>query len=75
MRKYTWWKFKQVFGETWNDFTDTLILLIQKTQIDVNNLKTRAEVLQWYLDFNGCGVCHTKEELDKVRDLIAKEKK
>lgn len=40
----------------------------------VNDLRTRREVLQWYLDLNTGGVVHTTEELDKVRKLLAQEK-
>lgn len=36
----------------------------------INNLETRAEVLQWYLEFNDGGVVHTQEELDRVRRLL-----
>lgn len=38
--------------------------------IHVNNLKTRAEVIQWYLDLNFTGTPHTPEELDRVRKLL-----
>lgn len=38
--------------------------------IRVNDLKTEAEVLQWYLDINSGGVAHTNEELDKVRGML-----
>lgn len=41
----------------------------------VNNLKTRAEVLQWYLDINAGGVAHTEEEIEKVRRLLEEELK
>lgn len=40
----------------------------------VNDLETRAEVLQWYLDVNGGGVVHTDEELNRVRGLLDAEK-
>jgi hypothetical protein len=40
----------------------------------VNNLQTRKEVLQWYLEFNSEGTIHTEEELDKVRVLLEQEK-
>ena len=36
----------------------------------INNLKTRGQVLEWYLQLNDRGVVHTKEELDKVRRLL-----
>lgn len=39
----------------------------------VNDLKTRAEVLQWYLDLNGGGVVHTAEELNRVKELLKAE--
>ena len=39
----------------------------------VNDLSTRAEVLQWYVDLNAGGVVHTAEEIAKVRALLAKE--
>jgi hypothetical protein len=39
----------------------------------VNELKTRREVLQWYLDLNAGGVVHTTKEIERVRELLAKE--
>jgi len=40
----------------------------------VNSLATRAEVLTWYLEMNSGGTVHAKAELDRVRDLLEKEK-
>lgn len=40
----------------------------------INDLQTRKEVLQWYLDLNAGGVVHTPEELDKVRKLLEAER-
>lgn len=40
---------------------------------NVMKLKTRKEILQWYLDFNSGGTYHTKDEIDKVKQLIEKE--
>ena len=39
----------------------------------VNDLKTRKEVLQWYLEINTGGVVHTEEEIDKVKRLLEEE--
>lgn len=39
----------------------------------VNNLKTRREVLQWYIDINSSGIIHTPEEIAKVQNLLAAE--
>lgn len=41
----------------------------------INTLKTRAEILQWYLDLNTGGVVHTDEEIKKVKALLKKEEK
>lgn len=40
---------------------------------NINNLQTRAEVLQWYLDLNAGGVVHSPEEILRVRRLLADE--
>lgn len=39
----------------------------------INGLKTRREVLQWYLDLNRGGTVHTDDEIDKVRALLQAE--
>ena len=39
----------------------------------VNDLRTRADVLRWYIEINAGGVAHTDEEINRVRDLLAKE--
>jgi len=36
----------------------------------VNNLKSIKDVLIWYLELNSGGVVHTKEELQKVKDML-----
>ena len=41
--------------------------------VHINNLKTRKEVLQWYLIMNSGGTDHTSEELEKVKELLNKE--
>lgn len=40
----------------------------------VNDLPTRKEVLQWYIDLNDGGVAHTSEEIKKVKGLLELEK-
>lgn len=41
----------------------------------INDLNSRAEVLQWYLELNSGGVVHTQEELDRVKALLLAEAK
>ncbi len=40
----------------------------------VNDLATRAEVLQWYIDLNAGGVVHSEEEIRRVQILLDLEK-
>jgi len=42
-------------------------------KFNINNLKTRREVLQWYLEINENGTPHTIDELTKVKKLIEVE--
>lgn len=44
-------------------------------KFNINNLKTRREVLQWYLELNSGGTPHKESELDRVREMIKKELK
>jgi Protein of unknown function DUF262 len=41
---------------------------------NIARLPTRAAVLKWYLDFNAGGTPHSKKEIERVRELLAKEK-
>lgn len=59
------------FGCYYKDFEDrprNIDLLF-----NVNNLKTRKEVLQWYIEFNSGGTVHTEDEIDRVRKLLEQE--
>lgn len=42
-------------------------------EVHVNKLRTRAEVLRWYLEINSGGVVHSDSEIDRVRGLLAAE--
>jgi len=39
-------------------------------KMNINGLQTRKELLTWYLDLNDGGTVHTKEELDKVKEML-----
>lgn len=62
------------FGHLRTEYTDHLRITHTEFRMNVNNLKTRAEVLQWYLDLNAGGVVHTDAELNKVRMFLDIEK-
>lgn len=63
----------RVFGCLAREYTDHPDMIRQGFKVNVNNLLTRAEVLQWYIEFNSGGTPHTTEEIDRVRQLLAKE--
>ena len=62
-----------VFGHRRHAFTDKPDILNARFSWNVAALESRAEVLQWYLNFNAGGTIHTEEELARVRALLAKE--
>jgi len=63
-----------VFGLLLKDYEEGKLYPFEPSfRFHINDLKTRKEVLQWYLDFNDGGVVHTNDELDKVRKLLAQE--
>ena len=61
------------FGHYRGEFEDTLSFLVGSLRMQVNNLNTRKELLQWYLDLNDGGVAHTPKEIAKVRKLLEAE--
>jgi uncharacterized protein with ParB-like and HNH nuclease domain len=63
----------QVFGSFKSEFDDALDIINIDFIFHVNNLKTRAEVLQWYVDLNAGGTQHKDEEIQKVVDLLKAE--
>lgn len=61
-------------GNRLQDFDFPRRLLLSTDLIfRVNNLKTRRELLEWYLQLNTGGVVHTDEEIEKVKVLLKKE--
>lgn len=61
------------FGSLYSEYTDRIGVMGACFKIHMNQLQTRREVLQWYIDLNEGGVAHTKEEIAKVKALLAKE--
>lgn len=60
-----------IFGGSYRrDYTDTLRLTQGTFRWHVNDLATRDEVLQWYVDLNAGGTIHTPDEINRVRALM-----
>lgn len=58
-----------VFGHFYNEFEDRLNTL-NSMKFNVNKLKTKREVLRWYLEMNTGGTPHTKKEIERVRNMM-----
>lgn len=43
-------------------------------RFEVNRLRSREDVLRWYLEVNSGGTPHTREELERVRALLRRER-
>jgi hypothetical protein len=65
-----------VFGRTFMEYSDNIgFRMEQSFKVYVNDLATRAEVLQWYLDLNTGGTPHTEGEINRVQSLLEIEKR
>ena len=64
-----------VFGHTRSQI-EGIELLLREIYLTfrINELLTRRAVIRWYLEINAGGTPHTREEIDRVRDLLKKEK-
>ena len=60
----------KVFGSYYKEFEDNIRVLPQMINLNVNNLKTEKEVLQWYIDMNVGGTPHDNNEIEKVMGMI-----
>ena len=58
------------FGHKLNEYEDKIRLAGPDFIFYVNDLSSKLDVLQWYLDINEGGTVHTKEQLDYVRQLM-----
>lgn len=58
------------FGTRYKDFKDHLGALDVDFIVNVNELKTKKEILTWYIEMNSGGTPHTEEEIEKARRLL-----
>lgn len=62
-----------IFGNYHKEFEDRLRLADITLIVNINDLKTKKEILTWYLEMNSGGTPHTDSELYRVRKLLEKE--
>ena len=65
----------KAFGYYFDEFEDKKIFNRRylELKININDLQTRKEILQWYLDFNIGGTVHSQDEIERVKGLLKKE--
>jgi len=63
----------RVFGSFIQEYTNEPDMLTANFSWNIAALKTRREVLEWYINFNSGGTVHTIEEINRVKDLLEKE--
>ena len=61
------------FGHKVDEYEGKPDMSVARFSWNVAAVQTRAEVLEWYLNFNSSGSVHTQEELSRVRELLARE--
>lgn len=64
----------RVFGSYHKEFEDSLSFSGPRFEWYVNELKTREEVLAWYIQLNSGGVAHTRKEISRVTALLSAER-
>ena len=62
-----------VFGQFYKDFGEPTSELDHSMVVHVNNLQTRAEVLQWYIEMNEGGTPHAESEIERVKAMLEAE--
>jgi uncharacterized protein with ParB-like and HNH nuclease domain len=60
----------KVYGYYYKQYEDKLNMLIAGFSINVADLENRSDVLQWYIDMNTGGTCHTDKEINHVKKLL-----
>ena len=64
----------KVFGCYLNEIEDKDKMLRRvEMRLNINSLKSKKDVLKWYLQINDGGTPHTKEEIERVKKLYEKE--
>lgn len=59
------------FGQYYSEFGGKTNLICHGVQIHVNDLPSRKDVLQWYVEMNEGGTPHSQAEIERVKKMIA----
>lgn len=59
-----------IFGYYLKDFDTKHVPFKYSIRFNINDLQTKREVLQWYIDMNSGGTVHSDSEIDRVKKLL-----
>ena len=59
------------FGSYFYEFEDRMSMTDHCIKVNINDLKSEKEVLQWYVDMNAGGTPHSVEEIERVKKMIS----
>lgn len=59
-----------MFGSYYSEYEDRINITDAAMYLNVNGLKSKKEVMQWYVDMNAGGTPHTNDEIERVRRMI-----
>ena len=62
------------FGQRYSQFEGPFNTTKFTMRVVINDLQSREEVLQWYLELNSTGTPHSREELERVKALLDRER-
>lgn len=62
----------KVFGLHYNEFEGEPREITTRISIRINDLQYEKDVLQWYVEMNEGGTPHSKEEIQKVKEMLSK---
>ncbi|MDU4051136.1 MAG: DUF262 domain-containing protein [Clostridium perfringens] len=62
----------KIFGHYLNEYEDKDIFLrrINSLRFNINDLPKKKDVLKWYLEMNTGGTPHSKEEINRVTNML-----
>lgn len=63
----------RVFGSYRSEFEDTPRPTLHRLEVYINDLQTKKEVLQWYIEMNEGGTPHTETEIQRIKRMLEAE--
>ena len=63
----------KVFGSYFREYTDKLRITQNTLRVNINDLKSKKEVLRWYIEMNAGGTPHSKAEIKRIQDMMEAE--